>query len=135
MRRHKAFNSTQAYLEDTPMPISRLSPAELRLTIVPEALDFADTSELLDQPLPWIGQERAEKAARFGLGMDQPDYNLFVLGEVGSGRASLLREAMRTEAAHRPACATCTTSMRRNGRARCACPPARDASCASSWRR
>jgi len=33
-------------------------------------------------PLSWIGQERAEIAARFGLGMMQPDYNLFVLGEV-----------------------------------------------------
>lgn len=33
-------------------------------------------------------------AARFGLGMVQPDYNLFVLGEVGSGRSSLLRQAM-----------------------------------------
>ena len=37
-------------------------------------------------------------AARFGLFMDQPDYNLFVLGEVGSGRSSLLRQAMRTAA-------------------------------------
>ena len=31
--------------------------------------------------------------------MDQPDYNLFVLGEVGSGRSSLLKQAMRAVAA------------------------------------
>lgn len=81
------------------MPISNLTPAELRLTIAPDTLGFADTSELLEHALPWIGQERAEMAARFGLGMDQPDYNLFVLGEVGSGRASLLKRAMVSAAA------------------------------------
>ncbi len=83
------------------MPISNLIPAELRLTIDPDSLGFADTSELLEHALPWIGQERAEMAARFGLGMDQQDYNLFVLGEVGSGRSSLLRQAMQATAANK----------------------------------
>ncbi|MGA9163883.1 MAG: ATP-binding protein [Thiobacillus sp.] len=81
------------------MTLATLLPAELRLTIDPASLGFADTSELLQEPLPWIGQARAEAAARFGLGMDQPNYNLFVLGEVGSGRSSLLRQAMREVAA------------------------------------
>ncbi|MGL6111389.1 MAG: Lon-like protease helical domain-containing protein, partial [Rubrivivax sp.] len=57
---------------------------------------------MLQQPLPWIGQERAEQAARFGLQMAQPDYNLFVLGEVGSGRSSLMNQMMCREAAQRP---------------------------------
>jgi predicted ATP-dependent protease len=83
------------------MPIAILSPAALRLTIDPAALGFADTTELQQEPLPWIGQARAEAAARFGLAMDQPSYNLFVLGEVGSGRSSLLRQAMREAAASR----------------------------------
>jgi predicted ATP-dependent protease len=81
------------------MPIQKLTPAELRLTIAPDTMGFAYTSELLEYPLPWIGQARAEQAARFGLGMNQPDYNLFVLGEVGSGRSSLLKQAMQTTAA------------------------------------
>ena len=76
--------------------------AELRLRVDAAALGFADTSELLDQTLPWIGQERAERAARFGLQMDQPDYNLFVLGEVGSGRTTLLCQMMHEVAAARP---------------------------------
>ncbi|MDO8264725.1 MAG: ATP-binding protein [Gallionella sp.] len=84
------------------MPTLNLTPAELRLTFDPDRLGFADTSEMLDYPLPWIGQERAEMAARFGLAMEQPDYNLFVLGEVGSGRSSLLRRAMQAAAANRP---------------------------------
>jgi len=83
------------------MTIQKLTPAELRLTIAPDTLGFTDTSELQEQALPWIGQERAEQAARFGLGMDQPDYNLFVLGEVGSGRSSLLRQAMQTSASNK----------------------------------
>src|SRR5512135_781800 len=81
------------------MPIAALHPADLRLTIDPASLGFADTSELQDEALPWIGQARAEAAARFGLGMDQPNYNLFVLGEVGSGRSSLLKQAMLEVAA------------------------------------
>ncbi|MCZ8294049.1 MAG: ATP-binding protein [Hylemonella sp.] len=84
------------------MPIIQVPPAELRLAVDAKALGFADTSELLGQPLPWIGQERAEQAARFGLQMDAPDYNLFVLGEVGSGRTTLLAQMMREVAAGRP---------------------------------
>jgi predicted ATP-dependent protease len=83
------------------MPNSKLTPAELRLVVAPDALGFSDTTELLSSPLPWIGQERAEMAARFGLSMDQADYNLFVLGEVGSGRSSLLKQAMYTAATAR----------------------------------
>ncbi|MDP1655665.1 MAG: ATP-binding protein [Hylemonella sp.] len=84
------------------MPITHVPASDLRLAIDAQALGFADTSELLHHPLPWIGQERAEQAARFGLQMDQPDYNLFVLGEVGSGRTTLLCEMMRAVAAERP---------------------------------
>jgi predicted ATP-dependent protease len=83
------------------MSISSLPPEVLRITVSPESLGFSDTSGLLQLPLPWIGQERAEIAARFGLGMQQPDYNLFVLGEVGSGRSTLLRQVMQEVAANR----------------------------------
>ena len=57
------------------MPIQNLTAAELRLTIDPDTLGFRDTSELIDHVVPWIGQERAETAAHFGLGMEQADYN------------------------------------------------------------
>ena len=55
-----------------------LHSSDLRITIDPNSLGFSDTSELLQHPLSWIGQERAELATRFGLGMLQPDYHLFV---------------------------------------------------------
>ena len=81
------------------MSISSLSVGELRVTIDPQSLGFSDTSELQALPLPWIGQDRAQTAARFGLDMAQADYNLFVLGEVGSGRSSLLQQLMQSVAA------------------------------------
>ena len=84
------------------MPLQNLTPAELRLTIDPDILGFSDTSELLGRAVPWIGQQRAETAAQFGLNMDQADYNLFVLGEAGSGRSSLLKQVMEKAAAQRP---------------------------------
>ena len=84
------------------MSLTTLSPSELTVRIDPDALGFDDTSALVAEPLPWIGQERAETAARFGLGVDAPDYHLFVLGEVGSGRATLMHQLMREVAASRP---------------------------------
>ena len=84
------------------MSILPLHSSQLRRIIDQNSLGFSDTSELSQQPLTWIGQERAEVAAHFGLNMMQPDYHLFVLGEVGSGRSSLLQQAMAAAAVDRP---------------------------------
>lgn len=81
---------------------TRLAPSDLRLRVDPASLGFTTTAELAQEPLPWIGQERAHTAARFGLGIDQPDYHLFVLGDVGTGRSTLLRQEMEVAAALRP---------------------------------
>jgi len=96
-------NLTAATFTNRNMLTKPLDSSQLRITIDPASLGFSDTSELLQQPLSWIGQERAEAAVRFGLGMMQPDYHLFVLGEAGSGRSSLLQQAMTAAAADRPA--------------------------------
>lgn len=76
------------------MPTTHLRSSELRMNIDPDTLGFKDTSALLQSSLSWIGQERAKTAANFGLAMQLPDYHLFVLGEAGSGRSSLLHQAM-----------------------------------------
>ena len=86
-----------------PVCAELLDARQLRLSIAPASLGFASTAELLNAPSSWIGQQRAQAAAEFGLAMDQPDYHLFVLGDEGSGRTSLLRQAMQAEAARRPA--------------------------------
>ena len=84
------------------MAMQVLSVQDLRREIDPDSLGFADTRSLCGEPLPWIGQARAQAAAQFGLALDQPGYNLFVVGEVGTGRTSLMREAMQAQAARRP---------------------------------
>lgn len=83
--------------------IRELRPDELTLAADAQVLDFADTSQLLEVTPGWIGQSRAEKATQFGLAVDQPGYNLFVLGETGSGRSTLLLQAMQQVASSREA--------------------------------
>ncbi len=84
------------------MTCTHLPASALRLTIDPDALGFVNTTELLPARYPWIGQARAQTATHFGLTMDMPDYNLFVLGDVGCGHAKLLRQAMEDVAAQCP---------------------------------
>lgn len=82
----------------------QLLPAELTIQLDHVALGFADTSQLYgDDIAVWIGQEQARKAAQFGLSITQRNYNLFVLGEADSGRASLMWKAMQDVAKHQPA--------------------------------
>ncbi|TSE35263.1 Lon protease family protein [Tepidimonas charontis] len=92
---------------DVPIPsvaarIVALPAQALRLRVDPSSLGFASTDELAHEPLPWIGQARAQTAARFGLTLDQPHTHLFVLGAVGTGRSTLLAQEMRAVAAQRP---------------------------------
>ena len=90
-----------------PTPSSSLALAlgthDLTHTIAAESLGFADTSELATSESGWIGQAQAEQAARFGLSLLQPGFHLLVLGEPGSGRTSLMRQAMQQAAARQPA--------------------------------
>ncbi|WP_353239032.1 AAA family ATPase [Limnohabitans sp.] len=84
------------------MTVAELIPSDLRLTVDPASLGFEDTSELRGLALSWVGQERAETAARFGLQMRQPGYNLLVLGSAGMGRTRMLTRMLHEQAALRP---------------------------------
>ncbi|WP_414015364.1 hypothetical protein [Limnohabitans sp.] len=84
------------------MTAAKLTPSDLRLTVDPVSLGFQDTSELQGLPLSWAGQARAETAARFGLQMRQPGYNLLVLGAAGMGRTRMLTCMLHEQAALRP---------------------------------
>lgn len=82
------------------MPIPAPLPATaLRRTCDPATLGFATTDELPDEAL-WPGQERAIEAIRLAVAVARPGYNLFLVGEPGSGRYALLRRLL-TEAAER----------------------------------
>ncbi len=67
----------------------------------PAGLGFEDSSELEDLP-HGLGQQRAEEALRLGLRLLQPGYNVFVLGEAGTGRHATVWRILRELAASAP---------------------------------
>lgn len=82
--------------------LQTLTPKQLTLTFNAKDLGFSDTSQLVGKNIGWIGQAQAEQAARFGLNINHPGFHLLVLGDSGSGRTSLMLEAIHEAAAQRP---------------------------------
>ncbi len=66
-----------------------------------EDFPFASTAELPPGP-EVIGQERAEDAIRFGIGMRRKGYNLYVVGAAGMGRRALVHRYLEEAASRRP---------------------------------
>ena len=75
-----------------------LEPRLLSRPCDPALLDFATTAELTDTA-DGFGQARAVEAVQFGIDIQRPGYNLFVLGEPGSGRHSVVRRLLEAKAA------------------------------------
>ena len=68
----------------------------------PKQLPFNSSSEL--EPFTGVlGQQRAENAIRFGVGMNRPGYNIYAMGDNGTGRSSYIREYLKAQAAQQPA--------------------------------
>lgn len=82
--------------------LQTLTPQQLTSTLNANDLGFADTSQLTQNEIGWIGQSRAENAAKFGLNMQQQGFHLLVLGSPGSGRTSLMLGAIHAAASQRP---------------------------------
>lgn len=79
-----------------------VSPTDLRTRIATEALPFTSTDEL--EPLEGIlGQKRAQEAIDLGIELDRPGYNLYVMGDPGTGRLSLVTQLLRRKAPERAA--------------------------------
>jgi lon-related putative ATP-dependent protease len=64
-------------------------------------LDFNTTAELADLD-DVFGQDRAAAAIRFGLAVERPGYNLFVLGDHGGGRHWLVNRLLGEAAKEAP---------------------------------
>ena len=73
----------------------------LRRRCDPEGFAFATTAELVDVP-GIIGQERAEEAVRFAIGIRRYGYNLFALGPSGMGKHGFVRTFLERRAAEQP---------------------------------
>lgn len=79
----------------------KLAPEVLSWQCDPVQFEFTSTAEL--PPLEGtIGQDRAVTAIDFGLGIRDGGFNLFVLGEPGSGRSSTIRKLLNRRAADEP---------------------------------
>jgi len=79
----------------------RLSPEELAWVCDPAQFEFADTREVscLEGS---IGQDRALAAIEFGLGIPNNGFNIFILGEPGTGRSSTIEQLLLQRAADEP---------------------------------
>jgi len=67
----------------------------------PKGFSFSSTKDL--KPLTGcVGQERAMSALEFGLGLRSRGYNIFVLGEEGTGKMSTVRNAIEEKAKGMP---------------------------------
>lgn len=78
-----------------------LKPEELYRRCEPELLNF-DTTEDIDILKDSIGQERALKALDFGLRLDSSGFNIFALGENGTGRMRSIRMLLEELAKKEP---------------------------------
>jgi len=69
----------------------------LRREADPASLPFETTDEAAAQ-LVVLGQERAESALAVGLGMEHDGFNVYALGEPGTGRHFVVERALRRQA-------------------------------------
>ena len=79
--------------ERTPLPADRLYRA-----CDPASLGFATTAELAGN-VESLDQARAIEAIRFAIAIKRPGFNLFALGEPGSGRHATVRRLLEEQAA------------------------------------
>jgi ATP-dependent Lon protease len=72
----------------------QLAPERLRWRCDPGQFSFRSTEELGECPINIIGQPRAQEALRLGLAGRSEGFNIFVSGEVGSGRSTVVRRML-----------------------------------------
>lgn len=86
---------------------TRLTPDKLRRIKPPESWKLSTTEEIAAvrprKPEPLIGQQRAVEAIEFGLAVKGKGYNIFVVGQPGSGRTSYVMERLQNLALTLPA--------------------------------
>ncbi|SBS33824.1 Lon protease [Marinomonas spartinae] len=79
----------------TPLPHHALSAK-----VPADHLPFKTLNDL--EPLSGIlGQERAVEAIQFGVAMQRPGYNIFAMGDSGTGRSSYVTSYLKSEAKRR----------------------------------
>ncbi|MGI9408286.1 MAG: Lon protease family protein [Hyphomicrobiaceae bacterium] len=82
-------------------PTGVLSADLLRHKVDPHTLRFNTTAELRPES-GLIGQDRALQAIRFGASIDEPDFNLFVLGPPEAGKRTAVKKYLEDKARGEP---------------------------------
>ena len=79
-----------------PLPIEALAPT----------ISLAHVESCMRNPYPealtFIGQQRAQSALDFSLGMDLPGYNTFVMGEAALGRFTMVKDKLEAHSKTKP---------------------------------
>lgn len=78
-----------------------LPPEKLYRTCDLKGFNFT-TSDQLEDLLEFLGQDRALKAIQFGVSINRQGYNIFALGESGTGKQSLVRRTIEAQAVKEP---------------------------------
>ncbi len=78
-----------------------LPPEALKRVCDPASFSFSLTDEL-PCTVEVIGQDRAVDAIDFGLNIQSPGFNIFVMGPVGTGRRSIVQRIVAEQAAQAP---------------------------------
>jgi lon-related putative ATP-dependent protease len=83
------------------MPPKPLSSEELYSCCDPALFSFTTTDELPELE-ETIGQSRALNAIDFGLNLDSKGFNIFILGENGTGKSTTIKSILQKKAAGEP---------------------------------
>lgn len=79
-----------------------LSVNELRARIEPESLPFDNTQSLEDLQERVVGQDRAIDAIKFGMGMKERGYNIFIAGPSNAGLTYTAKTFIEEQAKQEP---------------------------------
>jgi len=82
--------------------ITKLEPDQLYKRCDPASFTFARTDAIAELPMT-IGQEKALRSLDFGLNMDSKGFNIFAIGESGTGKMSTVMYMLKKKAANEEA--------------------------------
>ncbi len=74
-----------------------LAPEQLKRATPPDSFTFSSTAEITFAR-EIIGQPRGVRAIEFGVDIDSPGYNIYVLGPTGSGRTTAIKQFLEQRA-------------------------------------
>ncbi|MFT6920303.1 MAG: putative ATP-dependent protease, partial [Cognaticolwellia sp.] len=79
---------------------TRLKPCQLTAELTVKQFANATSTSEIEQV--FIGHERAKEALTFGLSMDAPGFNVYAMGEHGTGRQTLIKQMLASTASQEP---------------------------------